>query len=127
MILNAQIEVTYTLFKSDCMSLFGCVMWNLYTNGSSILVGRKCIRRLLKLSNMTHSKYLAPLCIDYPVNVQIYNRVLKLVNYCLYSNNQCVILCVNLALNGSSSNVCKNMNQIVCKCDKYSLLNRFDE
>ena len=63
---------------------------------------------------------------DYPVNIQIYNRVLKFVNNCLNSDNQCVKLWVNLALNGCNSNMCKNMNQIACdyKCDKYSLLNR---
>ena len=70
---------------------------------------------------------LAPLCNYYIVNVQIYNRVLKFVTNCLNRNNQCVKLCVNLALNGSNSNVCKNMNQISCdnKCDEYrGLMNK---
>ena len=123
---NAHTYVKYTLFKSYCMALYGCVLWNLtdklivkfYTSW------RKCIRRLLHVSNMTHCKYLAPLCDDYPVDVQIYKRVIKFVNKCLNSHNQCVILSVNLALNGSNSNICKYLNRIAyeCKSDKYKLL-----
>ena len=117
---NSSYKVKYKLFKSFCMPLYGCVLWD-YTskNIERILTSwRKCIRKLLSVTNRTHCQLLPLLVDDIPVESQLYKRVLKFVAGLLCSKNVYNNLCVKLALNGSGSKMCKNINLI---CNKYEI------
>ena len=102
-------DIKYRLFKSFCMSLYGCVMWNM----SDIYVERfyvtwrKCIRRLLSVPPTTHSRYLHLLVNDISVESQIHLRFVKFFQSVILSSNTIVKVCGELALNGSDSTICK--------------------
>ena len=73
-------EVKYTLFKSYCMSLYGCILWNF----SSVLVNNnffktwcRCLRTGLPAK--THCKYLSYIVIDMPTELQLYKRFVKFI------------------------------------------------
>ena len=55
------------------------------------------------------------LCNDMPCNIQLYQRFLKFICSCLKSDHQCVRVCANLAVHGSSSNMCHSISQICHK------------
>ena len=61
---NVYVSVKYKLFKSYCMSLYGCVVWDF----DSVIINqfyvtwRNALRRLFNLSNRTHSRYIHLIC-----------------------------------------------------------------
>ena len=115
---NSTYKVKYRLFKSFCMPLYGCVLWD-YTCKDierNFISWKKCIRKLLFLPQRTHCNLLPLLVDDIPVESQLYKRVLKFVAGLIDSNNIYSNLCVKLALNGSGSKMCKNINFICHKC-----------
>ena len=63
---DAYCDVKYKLLKTYCMSLYGCVLWNLGSKCMSdfYVTWRKSIRKLLRLPLRTHSKYLPLICDD---------------------------------------------------------------
>ena len=63
---DAYCDVKYKLIKTYCMSLYGCVLWNLGSKSMSdfYVTWRKTIRKLLRLPLRTHSKYLPLICDD---------------------------------------------------------------
>ena len=72
------------------------------------------------ISPQTHGKYLALICNDLPVDLQLYRRFVKFLNTVTSSTNRCINLCGRLVLNGSNSIVCKNLNKIAydLSCDR---------
>ena len=60
------------------MDLYGCNFWNLAGfDALFFTLWRKCIRKLLYLSPMTHSRFLPLLCDDIPVELQLFRRFNK--------------------------------------------------
>ena len=117
---NSNYKVKHRLFNSFCVILYGCVLWD-YTckDIKRIFISwRKCIRKLLFIPEQTHCNLLPLLVDDIPVESQLHKSVLKFVAGLLDSNNIYSNLCVTLALNGSGSKMCKNINFI---CQKYRL------
>ena len=76
---RACVNVRYRLFKTYFMDLYGCNFWNLAESDvlSFFTLWRKCIRKLLYLSPMTHSRFLPLLCDDIPVELQLFRRFNK--------------------------------------------------
>ena len=108
----AYCDVKYKLLKTYCMSLYGCVLWDLGSKSMSdfYVTWRKSIRKLLPLR--THSKYLPLLCDDLPIDVQLFKRLNKFLNKALCNSNICIKICVDLAINGSGSSVSESINVI---------------
>lgn len=108
-------EVKYNLFKTYCMPLYGCILWDM--TGKDIqkfyVTWRKCLRKLLGLNYRTHSLYIHRIVEDIPVGTQLHKRFMKFIYNALHCENKCVKMCVTLALNGSQSVTCHNMNFII--------------
>ena len=115
--LECTYEIKYKLFKTFCMDLYGCVLWNLSSNcmNKMYTMWRKCIRQLLGVPYRTHSKFLHRVVNDIPIESQVHKRFLKFFESILNSCNPIVKFCGQLALSGSSSIVCKNVNYIWSK------------
>jgi hypothetical protein len=113
---KAQINVKYKLFKSYCMSLYGSVLWDFTSQeiNNVITQWRKCIRKLLNISNLTHCRYLPHIVEDFPIELQLFKRVLKFLVKIFKSYNLCVKTCGNLIMHGSNSVTCRNLNHISC-------------
>ena len=114
MFTNVYVSVKYKLFKSYCMPLYGCVLWDFDSVNINqfYVTWRKAIRRLFNLSNRTHSRYIHLICNDVPVKVQLYKRFNKFMYTLLNNGNPCVELAGKLVSSGSNSNVSKNINII---------------
>ena len=63
-------------------------------------------------SNLTHCRYLPLICEDIPVRLQLYKQFNKYIFNLTRNSNPLLRLCLALALNGSTSNVSKNLNLI---------------
>ena len=77
---------------------------------------------MLRLPLKTHGKLIHNIVNDSPINVQLYKRTVKFLVSC--SENELPALGPKLAINGSNSTMCQNIN-FICKkynCDKYDLL-----
>ena len=111
---NVYVSVKYKLFKSYCMPLYGCVLWDFDSVNINqfYVTWRKAIRRLFNLSSRTHSRYIHLICNDVPVKVQLYKRFNKFMYTLLNNGNPCVELAGKLVTSGSNSNVSKNINII---------------
>ena len=117
---NVYIDIKYRLFKTFCMSLYGCLLWDLSSNSVNMIniAWRKCIRRLFGLPPRTHNALIHAICNDIPIDAQIHIRFLKFMKGCLLSSNPCIQLCARLAIDGSNSDACKSVNFI---CSKYDI------
>jgi len=73
---------------------------------------------LLDLPHRTHTILINYIVQDIPIAEQLFKRLFKFVKSCIISNNANCKLAVNLALNGSNSVICRNINFI---CEKYNL------
>ena len=113
-------SIKYKLFKSYCMSLHGCVLWDfsLPHVKKFYTAWRKCVRRIFNIPNNTHCRFLNLLCGDLPVESQVYLRFLKFLRQCIFSSNGCLRLCSKLALQGSRSQVSDSINYI---CSVYNI------
>ena len=70
------------------------------------------MRKLLNVSNKTHSLYLPLIVEDYSIQVQIHRKFVKFFNSLVDSTNSTVRMCKLLIQNGSGSDVCKSLNYI---------------
>ena len=112
--------IRYNLFKTYCMSLYGCVLWDFSSDHVKDVytAWRKSIRSLLRLPWRAHSKLLPVICRDMPVDAQIHSRFLNFFRSIYLSDNTILRTCCKLVLNGSMSTVCNSINFI---CNKYHL------
>ena len=92
--LNNMFKLKYSLFKSFCMALYSCVLWDLTSNLMSkfFIYWRKCIRNLLDVSPMTHSEYLPLIVEDLPIEAQLPQILVKFINSMIQSENPMVNL-----------------------------------
>ena len=67
---------------------------------------------MYKLPNMTHCNLLHHICIDKPVNDQLYKRFINFIKQLYQSENALSKLCYKLAVNGSGSSLSNSMNVI---------------
>ena len=105
-------EIKYSLMKSFCMSLYGSVLWdfdNDYVN-RFFVTWRKSVRKLLNLPYQTHSRYLNHLVNDLNIETQLHKRFLNFLDKLNNSSNNILSLCGKLALSGSNSSTCRNVN-----------------
>ena len=107
------------------MALYGCQLWNFDSSITEkvYIAWRKCCRRLLQVSNRTHSNLINLLCADVDIGVQLHRRQLKFLQNCQSSPNSIVRLCYNLVLKGSKSDVSCSLNYLSSQysLDKYRL------
>ena len=99
------------------MSLYDCVLWNLSNKSIETFcsTSRVGMRKQLNLPRMTHGKYLPEIVNDIPVECQLHRIVIKSVNSLFDSENSVIKCCTKLALNGSRSNVSRNINYVLRK------------
>ena len=117
------IETRYLLFKTYCTSFYGSPLFH-YESGPIkrlFVAWRKSVRHLLNLPYRTHTILIHGIVDDLPISVQLHKRVLKFLKSCLKGNELCT-LAVKLAVYGSNSVMCRNINYI---CEKYGL-NKFE-
>ena len=100
-------DVKYKLFKSFCMPLYGCVLWNYFSRDIQrfYTAWRKCIRRIIGVPYKTHCNLLHLIVEDLDISTQLLNRCSKFIKSIIDSNNHLSNLCLQLAANGSRSNL----------------------
>ena len=126
---KAHSHVKYYLLNQFCMSLYGCVLWDLSSNYTDTFYvkWRKVIRQLLRIPYTTHCRYLHLLCDTLSVEIQLLKRPVKFIGRILNSINDVLTMCGKLAINGSLSAVSKNINLVaqVSGCNKYKWVSDF--
>ena len=112
-------DARYKLFKTYCMSLYGCQQWGVK---STVLVrlgewlsDSINIRCLWRLPYRTHNVLLPLICRDLPVEIQLHKRFVKFFHKILHSENSIVYTCGLVALGGSCSAVCNSLNFVASK------------
>lgn len=113
-------SIRYKLFKSYAMALYGAPLWDLSDRSlEKFLTGwRKCIRKLYKLPYRTHSNLLPLICEDKSPDTQMQGRFVKFITSCFNSKNSLVRRSVRIAMQGSRSNIGRNISLI---CNRYNI------
>jgi hypothetical protein len=119
----------YALFKSYCMSLYGCQLWDLESKHMELfyVAWRKCVCRVLNVNVRTHCALLPLICDDLPINVQLNKRFSNFFTNIRISQNVLVKYCGHLAVAGSRSACCNNLNISKLYQTKKCTLNDVDE
>ena len=73
----------------------------------------KCLRKLLDLPYITHSKYIPLIVNVVPVESQLFKRVNNFMCVLSASTNSCVKLYTKLIINGIFSNISKTLYYII--------------
>jgi hypothetical protein len=109
-------DCAYHLFKSFCMPLYGSVLWNFSHRSVNrfYTAWRKAIRCILHLHPRSHSCFLAPVCNDVDVEIQLLCRNVRFLRSLERSNNRVVRCCFQLVQNGSRSTVSRSFSKL---CD----------
>lgn len=117
----ADIDVRYNLFKSYCMSVYGCVLWNYESSEVELffVAWRKSVRKLLNVPYNTHCDLLPTLCNDKSIEVQLHTRVLNFLFKMSRSVNNCVKTALYHVLEGSQSAVSNSLSFL---CHKYNMI-----
>ena len=117
---HATYHVRYKLFKSLCMSLYGCVLWDLTSKSVNTFycAWRKAVRRILNVSQRTHNILLPLICEDNHIEYQMYLRFILFYQAISNSKNALVRFMSQFTLYGSGSPVSRNLNYI---CNKLNI------
>ena len=117
---NVCLNVKYVLFKTFCMPLYGCQLWDFSSHhcNSFFTAWRKAIRRLLMISPRSHSNLLHLIVNDLPIEIQLHKRFIKFFYSILHSENPCTRICAHLELNNSNSLTGKSLN-FICNLQLY--------
>lgn len=115
-------RVKLCLLSAYCMSIYGSSLWNFSNKScdSLFVCWRICVRRVLNVPYRAHSNLLHFISNCLPIDVQLYNRLLKFINSTLISENSLVQLCNKLIVNGSSSSAVSNSISHICNRYKLS-------
>ena len=107
-------EVLRDLFQSFCWHAYGCPLWNLDSSAIAYFytTWKKCCRRLLRVSPMTRSKYIAPLMSSPDLFTMLNSRFANFYLSCLNSSNE-VVQYVGRLCAGSCSIVGFNVRRIL--------------
>lgn len=124
---NVDVNCKYHLFKNLCTSFYGSQLLDFSCRGVNqvYVAWRKTLRKLLKLSNRTHSSLLPYIVDDFSIDVQLHCRFLKFFHGLINSSNVCTKVLALHALHGSQSSVCNSLNFVCTLYDvsKFSLSN----
>ena len=114
-----ELDTLYFLFRAYCTSFYGSVIldYDSPLMERLFIAWRKSIRFLLNISQRTHNALIHHIVQDIPIAEQVFKRFIPFINSCINGNSVCS-LASNLALHGSHSVVCRNINFI---CEKYEL------
>ena len=107
-------DILYKLFKTYCMPLYGCPLWDFSTKNIELFLvsWRKAIRYLFNLPHRTHCSLLHRICGDMPVLNQLYSRFVNFIKN-IASNRNCLTqLCVKHVIKGSKSVVSNNVTVV---------------
>lgn len=107
-------ETRLRLFNNYCMSLYGCVIWDLNDRAIELFytAWRKAVRRVLGLHPMTHSRLLADILEYYPIELTLKRRFLNFFHRSLNHDNVLISLASRLSLNGSKSSTSNTISNI---------------
>ena len=116
----------YFLFKSYCMPLYGCVLWDFSHSSFArfCVAWRKAIRSLLGLHPRTHSDLLPSICEDMDAKSQLLSRCVGFTRRLAESTNVIVKTCFSVAFEGSRSAFGRSLS-VVCehgRCDRDAIL-----
>ena len=107
-----------TLFKSQCLNLYGCQLWDLSDKSIKTieLTWRKCSRSVLRLPYTTHN-YLIPYLVESnDILTMIENRILNFVIKGIHHDNELIsFFFKNSLMDCRCSYLTKNINKIVKK------------
>ena len=111
---NLPIDITYMLFKSYCMPLYGSQFFDLDSKYIQVFytAWRKTIRYLLHLPYRTHCNLLPLICQDAPVNIQLINRFIKVIKTLYNSDNIIVTAACHLVRQGSGSAISNSVTHV---------------
>ena len=109
------VESKIKLFNSQCMSLYGCELWNLEDVGICRIeiTWRKCIKSLLGLPMRTRSKLLPDIIKCNDILTVIYNRQLNFYIRGLSHDDPMINFHFKNALVSTFSFAAKNINTIL--------------
>lgn len=121
---NLPQEIIYSLFKTYCMLVYGCQLWDFSHKSTNKLyvTWRKAVRRILSLPYSTHCELLSYICNDIPLLEQLLKRVINFTKSARSSKNTITNMCYKLALNGSGSSMSNNITFLA----DYFRTNRYD-
>ena len=102
----------YHLFKTYSMPMYASQVLGLscVTIEKVYVTWRKCIRFLFDLPRRTHSNILPLIVRDFSIRTQIYTRACRFIDKLLKSKNKLIHACIQMALDGSISNVSQNLS-----------------
>ena len=105
------------LFNSQCMSLYGCTLFNLEDHKLKVLEvnWRKCCRSLMKLHNRTHNSLIPFLVNSQDIRTIIEERILNFIITGLQNKNNIVLECFKELLLTNHSYILCNLNIILTK------------
>lgn len=108
----AHSDTLYTLFKTFCMTLYGCPLWDCSSKEVDYFytTWRKCVRRVWRLPSRTHNELLHLICGDKRAEGQVHLRLAKFLKSLAESDNSVVGLCLQLSLRGSRSSVANSVS-----------------
>ena len=102
----------YCLFRTYCMPLYGCQIWNYDSNlvDGFFTAWRKAIRKLFRLPYRCHSDLLPYIVDDIHPTLQLYRRVQGFIKSMSKSDNSITHISYKLALRGSGSHISNSMS-----------------
>jgi hypothetical protein len=108
------------LFRAYCTSVYGAVNVDYHSPLMErlFIAWRKSIRFLLNISQRTHNALIHHIVEDIAIAELVFKRFISFINSCINGNSVCS-LAASLALHGSHTVVCRNINFI---CEKYELM-----
>jgi hypothetical protein len=114
---NVSQDVLNRLFNVYCCSFYGSQLWDLNSKGSQkcYVSWNKAVRRILKLSNRTHTWLLGPLIGSLYIKVQLEMRTLSFMYNLLHSNNRTVHNIANIILSQANSTLGVNYSYLMHK------------
>ena len=108
-----------TLFNSQCLSLYGCPIWDLQSEQYAILckTWRMCSRQVMQLCNRTRSHLLPHIMDSFPIDFIVKERMLNFFVNGLNHSSQNIANFFKNSLVSCSSYAITNINQILATFD----------
>ena len=105
------IECYIRLFQSYCSTHYGSILWPLHDRGFNdfCVTWNKDVRRMLNISNMTHTALLGQLINTCHISIQLVKRFGKFVDLMLTSHNAVVRHFVRRAIYSAQSPIGRNI------------------
>jgi hypothetical protein len=119
-------QAKYCLFKSNCMPLYGCALWDFShpAIGRFCTAWRKAVRAILGLHPRAHGALLPVVCDDVDIMTQLLRRFLAFTGCLARAPNNIVQKCLDVAVQGSQSAFGRSLS-VLCnrvRCDRKSII-----